>query len=206
MIIGALSLGLSTGLFCLGYCYPLLAPVMLARNNGAFRQSARSLSLFLLGRLSAYLIVGFLVGVLGQRFQGSLFLTTGMIPVVYSLMGIVMILYGVLPSLPKWRLCLTGKRFFHGRRFLLLLGFFAGIQICPPFILALSNGLSLGSVIGSVCFFLLFFLSTSVYFLPFLASNLMSRFGNVRFAARVTSIFAGGWFIYLALRSVAFPP
>lgn len=70
MILKALALGFSSGIFCLGYCYPVLAPIMLSREQGLFKKTAISLALFLLGRLTAYIIFGSLVGLLGRYVKG----------------------------------------------------------------------------------------------------------------------------------------
>ena len=70
MILKALALGLSSGIFCLGYCYPILGPIMFSsEERRGWSRAAQSLGLFLAGRLIAYLIFGLLAGLLGQRVQ-----------------------------------------------------------------------------------------------------------------------------------------
>ena len=206
VILKAMTLGLSTGIFCLGYCYPILAPVMLSRNNrpgqGPWERAVQPLFLFLLGRLAAYLLFGVLIGYMGQKIRTFSSVQTVVVPVLYLVLGSVLVLYGTIRNLPHWNLCRLGSRFFQKGRFLLLLGFMAGINVCPPFLLALTYVLGLGQIGKAVLFFLFFFLGTSVFFLPFLFSGLASRFANVRSAARVTAVAAGGWFIYLAVRQL----
>ena len=46
------------------------------------------------------------------------------------------------------------------------LGFLTGLNLCPPFLLAVTDAASTGSLVQSLGFFFAFFLGTSVYFLP----------------------------------------
>jgi len=203
MILKALALGFSSGIFCLGHCYPLLAPIMLSREKGAFKKTAISLALFLLGRLAAYIIFGSLVGSLGRSVKGFPLFQRIIIPALFLLLGLLMILYGTIQNFPRWRLCNISAGYFQKQGFLFIAGVLAGINLCPPFLLALSYTLSLGEIGRGVLFFIFFFLATSVYFLPFLFSPLISRFSNVRTAARFTAVISGAWFIYLAVEKTA---
>ncbi len=57
-------LGLSTGAVCLAYCGPVLLPFILGEGTTVM-QNAKSVGLFLGGRLVAYILVGFFSGLLG---------------------------------------------------------------------------------------------------------------------------------------------
>ena len=202
MILKAIVLGFSSGIFCLGYCYPVLGPIMLSREERAFKKTALSLGLFLLGRLIAYIFFGALVGFLGRYMKGFPLFKRIIIPALYLVLGCLMILYGMIQNFPRWRLCDIGTRYFQKQNFLFVAGFLAGINLCPPFLLALSYTLGLGQIGKAVLFFIFFFLATSVYVLPFLFSALISRFNSVRAAARFTAIIAGAWFIYLVVKKI----
>lgn len=203
MILKALALGFSSGIFCLGYCYPVLAPIMLSREQGLFKKTAISLALFLLGRLTAYIIFGSLVGSLGRYVKGFPLFQRIIIPSLFLLLGLLMILYGTIQNFPRWRLCNISAGYFQKQGFLFIAGFLAGINLCPPFLLALSYTLSLGEIGRGVIFFIFFFLATSVYLLPFLFCPLISRFSSVRTAARFTAVISGAWFVYLAVGKTA---
>jgi sulfite exporter TauE/SafE len=45
-------------------------------------------------------------------------------------------------------------------------GFTSGLNLCPPFILAITQASLTRSVSGSIYFFIAFFIGTSVYFIP----------------------------------------
>jgi sulfite exporter TauE/SafE len=200
LILKALGLGFSTGLFCLGYCYPVLAPLMLSRDEPSVTRSAASLGLFLGGRAAAYLLFGAAVGVLGRLVTATPLFQTRILPLLFFLLGTLLVLYGIFRSFPRWRLCRAAGAHLEHRGYLLLAGFLAGLNLCPPFLLALSFALSLGNIGECVLFFLVFFIATTVYLLPFLFTSLLARIELVRQAARLSAIVSGGWFVFLALR------
>jgi sulfite exporter TauE/SafE len=200
VILRGFALGLSTGIFCLGYCYPALAPVLLSRREAGWWRTASSLALFLAGRLAAYLLFGVLAGLAGPRLLNSPAFQAWVLPILFLAIGALLVLYGAVTGLPRLRICALGSPFFSDRRFLLLLGFLAGVNLCPPFLLAIGYALELGGIAESVLFFLFFFMATSLFLLPFLLSWLLARFQSVRAAARIAAIIAGLWFAYLGLR------
>ena len=163
-------------------------------------KTALSFWLFLAGRAAAYLLFGAAVGALGRLVTANLMFRTRILPLLFFLLGALLVLYGIFRSFPRWRLCRAAGAHLEHRGYLLLAGFLAGINLCPPFLLALSYALSLGNSAESMLFFLFFFLATTVYLLPFLFSSLLARIELVRRAARLSAIVAGGWFMFLALR------
>ena len=202
MILKGLALGFSTGIFCLGFCFPILGPLILSKEEATIKETSLSLILFVFGRLAAYLLFGLFVGILGQYAKEALFFRTTVIPALFVVLGIVMILYGMVQIFPHFSLCrMTQKRFFNSQSFFVI-GFLAGINVCPPFLLALSYALSVGEIIKSMIFFLFFFLATTIFFLPFLFSGMISRFEEVRIAARITAMIAGAWFSFLGLQKI----
>ena len=203
MILKALLLGLSTGIHCLGYCYPVVAPIMLSQDHESIRGSAGSLVLFLLGRLLAYVLVGLAVGVVGRYLSTVLSVHNLAIPILYMVLGCVLVSYAVVRSFPHWSLCRLGALQVRRPGFLFIVGFLAGINVCPPFLLALGYAVTLDRVLGSMLFFVVFFAATSVYMLPLAFSRLLTRFGDIRVAARFTAVLAGLWFAYQGIRGLS---
>lgn len=198
----ALALGLSTGLFCAGFCLPLLGPVMLSGQGTAW-QSARRVLLFLAGRLVAYLLFGLVFGLMGGALARLGPVKTWLLPIVYGLLGLGMITYGLVRSLPHLGFCRVLSPRFESGWYVAALGFLAGINLCPPFLLAVTTVVDIGGAPRGLLFFFVFFLATSVYLLPLFFAGLAGRFAAVRFAARVASIVAGLYFVYLAVRTIA---
>jgi hypothetical protein len=177
---------------------------MLSRGEkSGWTGAAQRLGLFLGGRLIAYLAFGLLTGLLGQQATQLSVIHRYVLPALFLLLGAAMVFYGISPNLPHWTLCRWSQRLLADRRFMLLAGFLAGINICPPFLLALSYALSLGQIGRAVLFFLFFYLATSIFLLPFLLSPLLTRFEIMRRAARFVAMVSGLWFLTIAVRALA---
>jgi sulfite exporter TauE/SafE len=196
----ALALGLSTGLFCAGFCVPLVGPLVLGDERG---RSAARIGLFLLGRLVAYLLFGLVFGLAGHALGRIWAVKTVAVPVLYALLGLLMVGYGLVRSFPHLGLCRVLDPRVKSDWYLAVVGFLAGINLCPPFLLAVTTVMDAGGALQGIVFFFVFFLATSVYLVPLLFAGLLNRFGSVRFAARVASVVAGAYFVYLAARLLA---
>jgi sulfite exporter TauE/SafE len=211
----ALLLGLSTGLFCAGFCVPLVGPLLLADagENGdctarpgaprdcprfPLKRSITRVLLFLAGRLVAYLLFGLVFGALGGILSRVWGIKTVLLPLLYAILGVMMIVYAVVQSFPHIGFCRTIGQPVRSGWYIALVGFLAGINLCPPFLLAVTTVMDIGGALRGVLFFLVFFLATSVYLLPLFFAGLVSRFSSVRFAGRVTAVLAGLYFLYLA--------
>ncbi len=202
LVSKALLLGLSTGLFCAGFCVPLVAPLLLADEKGGMRRSASRIALFLAGRLAAYLLFGVVFGALGGALNRLWGFKAILLPVLYAGLGVLMIAYAIVQSFPHVGLCRAVSPGMRSGWYLALVGFLAGINICPPFLLAVTTVMDLGGALKGGLFFLVFFLATSVYLLPLFFAGLVSRFAAVRFAARFSAAVAGLYFIFLAARTL----
>ena len=213
----ALLLGFSTGLFCAGFCVPLVAPLLLSDDRGlprlsaeenrgctrpdanrSIRRSASRVGLFLAGRLVAYLLFGLVFGALGGALSRVWAIKTVLLPLVYAILGVLMIVYAVVQSFPHVGLCRAVSPRIRSGWYVALVGFLAGINLCPPFLLAVTTVMDIGGALQGVLFFFVFFLATSVYLLPLFFAGLVSRFASVRFAGRVAAVLAGVYFLYLA--------
>jgi sulfite exporter TauE/SafE len=199
----ALLLGLSTGLFCAGFCVPLVGPLMLSDDSRGVRRSAFRVLLFLAGRLVAYLLFGLVFGALGGILSRMRGIKAILLPLPYAILGLLMIVYAVVQSFPHIGFCRAVSPRIRSGWYLALVGFLAGINLCPPFLLAVTTVMDIGGPLRGALFFLVFFLATSVYLLPLFFAGLVSRFASVRFAGRVTAVLAGLYFLYLAASTVA---
>jgi len=203
IVVRGIVLGLSAGLFCAGFCVPLLSPLLLSRERTGLRHSLIAIGLFLLGRLGAYLLFGLVFGFLGSILFRVTVIRTVVIPAAYGLLGLLLFLYGLVQSLAtNWGLCHRLRPSFQSAGFLLLFGFLAGINLCPPFLLALASAVDVAGPLNGVIFFGGFFLATTVWLLPLLLSGFVNRFLLVRTAARILAIITGLYFILLAAKVV----
>ena len=197
MVIQALLLGLSTGLYCATACFTLLLSALFTRGAGPWKSPAAGIGQFLAGRLVAYALVGAVAGLAGRFMDGFHGIPSLVVSAVYVVTGVLMALQGLVESFPHARACAAMSKGLRNPAYMLFLGFLTGVNICPPFVLAFSAAVDLGGVARSIVFFLIFFCATSIYMTPFLFSGFASRMASVRKAARIVSIAVGGYFALL---------
>jgi sulfite exporter TauE/SafE len=190
-------LGLSTGAVCLAYCGPVLLPFIMGQGN-TISKNAVSVSLFLTGRLVAYLIVGILSGLLGILFLQKLSHNTLLFGLIYSLLAVLMMAYGFF----RFREVCLGAKVAKGHastnwQFMVPLagGFATGLNVCPPFLLAITGAADEKSITGSLLFFVFFYLGTLIYFLPMPFIGFFRHKQALRIVGKFAAILAG--FIYL---------
>lgn len=193
-------LGLSTGVVCLAYCGPVLIPFLMGEGKGVYKNIG-SVSLFLLGRLAAYLLVGILAGMVGQVIVQPSASKSVFIGILYVILSLLMIVYGF----HRFReICLGRSKLMvqksHPHRWPFLIplsgGFVTGLNLCPPFLLAITGAMETGKMAGSVLFFFLFFLGTSVYFIPLPFIGLFRKQQVLRIVGKFAAILAGIIYLY----------
>jgi sulfite exporter TauE/SafE len=188
-----LVLGLATGTSCLATCGPVYTPYLM--------QKGRSLiaSLLVIGEISAgrfvsYLVVGALAGAFGQSIteEKRIPLTIA----AYLLFSVFLIIASIRSS-RKEAYCAAGKWYsFVERPF--LLGILTGINLCPPFLLALARTVSNTGVLSGMLFFTAFFIGTTFFLLPLTVAGMAGRQPAFRRFARIASIAVAVWFIIQA--------
>ncbi len=190
-------LGLSTGATCLAYCTPVLVPYLLGEGK-SIRQTAGTLSQFMLGRLLGYLLfavfawmASYYVSTLTDQRE----MLTG---VIYILLASLQLWYGMLqPIAPcagsSWRDRVAQLAQSRPVLLPLLMGLFTGLNLCPPFLLAFAAAGENPTLGYSLLFFLSFFGGTALFFLPLPllgACKNISRLKNIgRLAAAVMSVY-----------------
>ncbi len=197
MIAAALALGLSSGAYCVGGCLPVMMPLVFHRRT-SWSERAKTLALFSAGRLAAYTLFG--MGAAAASGACPPALVRG--AALASMLGLapLLILYGVRGhgTASGCGGFLAGGARGGGRRPAVLLGFLTGINICPPFLLALSSVMLEGRILDGAVFFGVFFTATSLYFLPFLFLGRFSLHEPVRVVGRIFSALAGGIYVLAA--------
>ena len=181
--VNAFLLGLSTGLFCFTYCAPVFLPQVLAEKGKKY--SWLIFAQFNLGRLTAYIIFGAVFGWLGANTHTQ-FLKTYSQWVLASL-AILLIIYGL--NLGHYHIC--GLKYFKNIRLPFVSGFLLGVNICPPFLLALTYNFQTGGVLKGVLFFFFFFLATTLYFIPLTLLGYLKPIPWLKYSARLAAIAVG---------------
>lgn len=184
-------LGFSTGGYCLSRCLPLLLPYVLYEGEN-LKYNFKIILEFLLGRLTAYIVLGVVIG-----FSGNLLQTKyGKIIVALAMMvsSVLLLLHASVKINYHKKVCenLSKKPIF--KRFPFFLGVAVGVNLCPPFLQGILYLLNIGKVMNGIVFFTTFFIATSIYVLPLAFYSLASKFEKIKSIAQAAAIISGIYF------------
>ena len=196
VLLHGIILGISTGLFCLGYCAPVLVPLLMSEKRG-LTQNALVICELALGRLFAYLVVGAAAGYLGMQLEGPTFEI--MIGAAMVIMSALLIIYATTGMQNRPIPHIFNPLKMRNPRFPWLFGFLTGINICPPFLLAISCAIGQGNIAGGMLLFGGFFVGTSVYLVLLLPLGYLGRWQNVRQIALITALLSGVFFFLMGI-------
>ena len=197
-----LLLGLSSGTVCLAYCAPVLVPYLLGE-GGNVRRDVLVLAEFLLGRLAGYVLFALAAWLIGfgllpsNPWRGLVF------GLAYMILSVLLVAYGFL-NLKSW--CagrtvpgLLGRLSVSAAILPLALGFLTGVNVCPPFLIALTRAADANSALDSVRFFVIFFLGTAVYFVPLPLLGVLRSVRVLRTVGRLAAGIIGIYYFYVGL-------
>ena len=204
----ALALGLASGPACIAACGPVLVPSLLTQQAG-FRPHARYLAAFLSARLLGYLLFAIAVWELGAL--ASMLPALHMLPRAF-LMGAVNILLACVllwyaysarhacgQSCSGSKLVNIGATTSHRAAGAVALGLLTGLSLCPPFVAAGVRAAQLPGVVQALLFFTLFFVGTSVWFVPFLGLGCLVRNQAVVTVARMAMVLIALYYLALGI-------
>jgi len=184
-------LGISVGIFCFTYCVPFIAPYLVSEER-KFGKNFKIILEFILGRLGGYILFGAIFGYLGERVNNQ---TVNLI-LIFSLiiLSILLIFYALGFLKPKGIFC-SAKYVKFREKSPILMGFLMGINICPPFLMSLAYVFTLHSVLRGMIYFLMFFLGTTIYFLPVTFLGFLGKMKEFRLIARIAGLVVGFAFL-----------
>jgi hypothetical protein len=192
-------LGLANGTTCLAFCAPVLIPFLLSEGND-IPQNLVTLFMFLGGRLVGYLLFGLLAWAMGGLLLGAgsyQAVTIGAAYVGLSVLLLVAVL-GKRASLSS--ACAPKGTQARLNRWPALLpigmGLLAGLKVCPPLLLAFSNAVNIGTLGGSLFLFLMFFLGTSIYFLPMSLLGAFTRLPDLQLVGRFAAVIVALYYLF----------
>jgi hypothetical protein len=192
MIDGFL-LGLANNIGRMAVCSPVLLPFLLSKDNNTFFPILK----FLTGRLIAYLFFAAFFGAVGLYFEGKV--NPKFFSVFTIILSIWLIGFAFGGMNLNFSVCHSANKFFNGRSFPFLAGIVMGLNICPPFLLGLNKILEMGSVTGSIIFFLGFYIGSSAWVALLVLLGPVSKLKQVRSSAQIISILVGLWYLYSSI-------
>jgi|MudIll2142460700_1097286.scaffolds.fasta_scaffold394329_2 hypothetical protein len=198
-------LGVSSGLVCLASCGPVLLP-SLAAAGGGWRGTGALLGVFLAGRLTGYLAFATVAWTLGLALPLPVRSGALVFGAVHLALAVSLLLF-VLPARSRTEPCSQGRvlgaRLAVARRFRTLapavMGLVTGLNLCPPFVAAGVRAATSASLPAALGFFVLFFVGTTVWFLPFIGLAPMGRSAAAGTVARVTAVVVAAYYAYVGL-------
>lgn len=198
LLIEPLLAGLSVGVFCITTCLPFVAPCLVAEER-SFKNNLTLIGQFLLGRLIGYLAFGLFFGYLGEKLDNTwLHLIANLALLVLSALLILFVAGFLKPSAP---LPCSVRR--HPFQRPVLMGVLMGVNLCPPFLMSLAYVFSLHSAWMGALYFFIFFLASSVYFLPLATAGLLAKIKELRLAAHISGLCVGLiFFVYGLFMSI----
>jgi sulfite exporter TauE/SafE len=193
-------LGLSTGSVCLAYCGPVLIPYLFGENKNITKNFSY-VFIFLSGRLASYILIGIIAGIIGKIFLQPSHLTLLITGISYIALSILLIIYGFY----QFKEICLGKTqnklaFSNGKDMSYLVpltgGIMTGLNICPPFILAFAKAATLHDIAESIFFFIMFFIGTSLFFIPLPFLGFFKKQEALRIIGKFAAILAGLIYLY----------
>ena len=191
-IIESLLLGLSVGPICLAYCSPVMVPLLSSLNNPKLSVGFLTLLLFLTGRFIGYILIGIVVGIVGNNIHQ--YAKGNILGIISIILGLTLIYFSIQKNFPEMKLCKLIKNSSSRNMFLILLGFLTGLNLCPPFLTAIVGATSTGTVLGSMIYFSAFFVGTVLFFPVMIFFGLLSKIDSVRNIANICMMISGVWF------------
>ena len=159
-------LGISMGGYCTTTCAPFLLPYLVISDSSRHLLLRKILVLtqFLLGRLLAYCLFAVVAIFLGKSLSN--YLTPAINSLLLMTASLLMIASALGVSGGHFSLCRLLEKYNLSRLAPLLTGFILGLNLCPPFLVATTRALTMGSFSQALLLFIFLFLGSSIYFLP----------------------------------------
>ena len=203
----ALFLGLASGPACVASCGPVLVPSLLAEHSG-LRLNSRYLSAFLATRLLGYLLFAAVAWELGALVSIPSSSRSLIFALIHLLLAAVLLRYAYSVGRACNHACASselvtigtaGKHRVPGAA---VLGFLTGVSLCPPFVAAGVRAAQAASVTAAMLFFAVFFLGTSVWFLPFASLGWVRRNEAVTTVARMAMVLIALYYLFAGLTTL----
>jgi len=203
----ALFLGLASGPACVASCGPVLVPSLLAEHSG-LRLNSRYLSAFLATRLLGYLLFAAVAWELGALVSIPSSARALVFALIHLLLAAVLLRYAYSVGRACNHACASselvtigaaGKHRVPGAA---VLGFLTGVSLCPPFVAAGVRAAQAASVTAAMLFFAVFFLGTSVWFLPFAGLGWVRRNEAVTTVARMAMVLIALYYLFAGLTTL----
>ncbi len=203
----ALLLGLVSGPACIASCGPVLVPSLLAESSG-LRLNLRYLAVFLCSRLIGYLLFAALAWELGLFITLRGPASALLFGLAHIALALVLVRYAYVVGRPcahaqaAPKLVTIGPATTDRMPGLAVLGLLTGVSLCPPFVVAGVRAAQAANLVTAVLFFAVFFLGTSIWFVPFSGMGWIRRSEAVRTVARMAMVLIALYYLLVGVSTL----
>ncbi len=194
LIIQPFLLGLSVGLYCFAHCLPFVSSYLVSEERPG-KKNLKIILQLIAGRFFGYLAFGAFFGYLGEKVNNQI-LDSILIFSLVLLSGLL-ILHALNLFKIKW---VCHPQVLRKKKMIpIAMGFLLGFHLCPPFLLSVVYVIKLGNVWKGIIYFVMFFIGTSLYYLPITFLGPLAKMREFRLAARLAALIVGFGFIIYGL-------
>lgn len=200
----ALLLGLASGPACVASCGPVVVPSLLVERPG-LRLNIRYLLAFLGSRLVGYLLFAVLAWQLGSLALLKSSASSLVFGIVHIGLAVVLLRYAYSVG----KLCEkaeTGPQLVtigsHQKGRIpgaAVLGLLTGLSLCPPFLAAGVRAAHAANVVTALLFFAVFFVGTTIWFVPFAGMGWIRRNEAVTTVARMAMVLIALYYLLVGI-------
>ena len=199
-------LGLANGTVCVAYCAPVLVPYMLGKGENTI-ENYNTLVKFLLGRLLGYMLFALLGWVTNEIILQNIVYKELILGLVYIILAVVLFFYGIINShtfcsVKRAKKYLSKLSFVNSKILPIILGLLTGLNLCPPFLIAFTGAAVSGSITGSMFFFFMFFIATSLYFLPIPLLGMLKHNGELKYVGKMAAVIMSLYYLYMGIKII----
>ncbi len=197
-------LGLSCGPGCLVFCAPVFLTYVLVEGHD-IKTNYDNLAEFILGRLIGYIIFAILTWLVSLLIIGQFKENNVLFGIAYIILAGVVIVYVFRkkPAVCAAESALGKANPQKIRFFPMILGLLTGLNLCPPFIMALVRAITVGDLARHIIFFIQFFIGTTIYLLPIPLVGFIKAKKYLLFVGRAVAVLVALYYIYIGIITVA---
>lgn len=197
IILEGLLLGVSAGIYCLGACLVFFTPYLLVEGKQRVSENLRKISLFILGRLIAYIVFALIMGFIGSSYKNIFTARFSYISLIVA--SSLMLAYSFAHNFRDTKFCAPFIKRFSLMRIPFFLGIFTGLNPCPPFLVGAARLWTLNNILGGVMLFVAFFLGTSVYMIPLIFVSYLNKSERIKQIGLMVALLSGAWFLFVGI-------
>jgi len=203
----AFVLGLASGPACIASCGPVLVPSLLAERSG-LKLNSRYLALFLAARLAGYLLFAATAWAAGALLTFAAPKRAFLFALIHILLACVLLRFAhavgraCAHGPAATQLVTIGAPRNHAIPGAAVLGFLTGVSLCPPFVAAGVRAAEMASVAAALLFFGVFFVGTTVWFVPLAGMGWIKRNEAVITVARMAMVLIALYYLVIGLSTL----